>query len=94
MSAWLLIRENPYMAVSDANGKLTVKNVPVGTWTFQFWQERAGYVSQGTQGGKPFEWAKGRIEVEIKPGENALGEIRLPPALFPQAAAVAAEEAK
>jgi plastocyanin len=94
MSAWLLIRDNPYMAASDENGKLTVKNLPVGTWTFQFWQERAGYVSQGTQNGKKLAWPKGRVDVEIKPGANSLGEIRLPPTLFAQAAAAVTEEPK
>jgi hypothetical protein len=77
MSGWLLIKDNPYMAVSDENGKLVIKNLPAGQWTIQFWQEKAGYVSDVTQDGQPTEWRRGRLEVEIKPGENDLGTIKL-----------------
>jgi hypothetical protein len=82
MSGWVVIRELPYMAVSDADGQLVIKNLPVGTWTFQFWHEKAGFVRQVRQDGKTVEWAKGRIEVTIKPGVNPLGEIKLAPAAF------------
>jgi len=82
MSAWLLIRDNPYMASSDANGRLLIKNLPVGKWTIQFWHEKAGYLSQVNQGGKRIEWKNGRLEVDIKPGENKLGPITLEQTVF------------
>lgn len=82
MSAWLLIRDNPYMAVSDAKGKLTIKNLPVGKWTIQFWHEKAGFVSETTQDGKKTEWKRGRLEIEIKPGENDLGAVTLAKTVF------------
>ena len=82
MSAWLLIRDNPYMAVSDGNGKLVIKSLPVGKWTIQFWHEKAGYVSELTQGGKKAEWKRGRLEIEIKPGENNLGAVTLAQTVF------------
>ncbi len=86
MSGWLLIKDNPYMGVSDEDGKLVIKNVPVGTWTFQFWQEKSGYVSELKQDGKSTEWRRGRVEIEVKPGENDLGEIKLAPSLFADSA--------
>ena len=82
MSAWLLVKDNPYMAVSDKNGKLVIKNLPVGQWTIQFWQEKAGYVSEVTQGGKPTVWRRGRLEVKIEPGTNDLGTIKLKDSAF------------
>ena len=82
MSGWLVIKDNPYMAISDASGKLLIKNLPVGKWTFQFWHEKAGFVRQVRQDGKTVEWAKGRVDVTIKPGVNPLGEIKLAPAAF------------
>lgn len=82
MSGWLLIKDNPYMGVSDKDGKLVIKNVPVGTCTFQFWQEKSGYASELRQNGKATEWRRGRVEIEIKPGENDLGEIKRAPSLF------------
>jgi len=82
MSGWLLIKDNPYMGVSDKDGKLVIKNIPVGTWTFQFWQEKSGYVSELKQNGESKEWRRGRVDITIKPGENDLGEIKLAPPLF------------
>jgi plastocyanin len=82
MSGWLVIKDNPYMAVSDANGKLTIRNVPVGNWTFQFWHERAGYISNASQNGKPVEWKRGRVEIAIKAGVNDLGQIKVAAAAF------------
>lgn len=82
MSAWVVIKELPYMGVSDANGKLVIEHVPAGTWTFQFWHEKAGYLRQVQQNGKAVEWSKGRVELTIKPGTNSLGEIKLTPAAF------------
>ena len=34
--------------------------------------------------GKDVEWQRGRVTLEIKPGENDLGEIKLPPGNFRQ----------
>lgn len=82
MSAWLLIRDNPYMAISDDNGKLVIRNLPVGTWSIQFWHEKAGYVSEVAQDGKKTEWKRGRLEIEIKPGANDLGSVTLAQTVF------------
>ena len=32
---YMVIQDHPYGAVSDKDGKLVIKNIPVGTWTFQ-----------------------------------------------------------
>ena len=82
MSGYLVIRESPYMGVSDENGKLVIKNLPVGKWTFQFWHEKAGNVRNVQLNGEATEWPKGRVELTIKSGANALGEIKLAPAAF------------
>lgn len=82
MNGWLVVKEVPYMGVSDADGKLTIKNVPAGKWTFQVWQEKAGYVDDVTVGGKATKWMRGRVEVTIKAGANDLGTVGLKPDLF------------
>lgn len=82
MSGWLLVKDNPYMAVSDKDGKLVIKNLPVGKWTFQFWQEKAGYIDDVSIDGQTAKWERGRLEVEIKPGTNDLGKVTLAPAVF------------
>ncbi len=52
MKGWLVIRDTPYMAVTDADGKFEIKNLPAGEWQFMFWQEQAGYVSNVKIDGK------------------------------------------
>ncbi len=76
MKGYILPRSNPYVAISDADGRLTLKNLPAGTeLEFQAWHERAGYLDQG-------DWTRGRFTLKLKPGSNDLGTIRLAPGLF------------
>ena len=82
MNAYLVIQSHPYMGISDADGKVTIKNLPAGKWTFQMWQEASGYIAAAKQNNKPMTWMRGRVEVTIKPGMNDLGEIKVPLASF------------
>jgi plastocyanin len=83
MKAYIVVKEHPYVGVSDKDGKVTIKNIPAGKWTFQFWQEAAGFVQDVKQDGKTVKWEKGRIEIDIKAGKpNDLGEIKLAPSIF------------
>ena len=78
MGAKLIIREDPYAAVSDKDGKLEIKNLPTGKWTFTVWQEGCGYITSAKQGGKTVEWKKGKVDIDIKKGDNDLLEIKVP----------------
>ena len=82
MSGWILVRELPYFAITDADGNFEIKNLPPGKWTFRLWHERPGYISQLNRDGKDEQVPAGRVTLTIKPGENDLGEIRVPPSLF------------
>jgi plastocyanin len=42
MSAWIVAVDHPYYAVTDADGKYTITDVPAGTYTVEFWQEKLG----------------------------------------------------
>ncbi|QDU74172.1 hypothetical protein Pan97_11770 [Bremerella volcania] len=75
MNAKIVIRESPYMAVSDKNGKFTIENLPVGTHKFQIWHEIPGNIKEVTLGGKVLKDRKGVVEIEVKPGQNDLGDI-------------------
>lgn len=81
-SGWLLVLAHPYMAVTDAQGRFVIKNVPAGKWTFMFWHEKAGYVDEVKCGGKPETWRRGRTEIDIRPGTNTIGTVKLAPQLF------------
>lgn len=82
MSARLVVQDHPYMAVSGDDGKFTIKNLPAGKWTFQFYHEKAGYVQDVTVGGKKESWKRGRVELTIKKGANDLGQIVIPASAF------------
>jgi hypothetical protein len=81
-SGWLLVKEHPYMAVSNADGQFAIPSLPPGKWTFQFWHEQSGYLTEVKFQRKATAWKRGRVEFEIKPGENDLGELLLAPDLF------------
>lgn len=82
MNARVVIRESPYMAVTDKDGKFEIKNLPVGEHTFQVWQEAAGYVSSVVLDGKKTKWSRGRFEHMVNDGDNPLGDIKVEPSIF------------
>jgi len=77
MSAWLLIRPNPYACVSDANGDFQIAHIPPGTWELQFWHEKLGYITEMTIDGVRKSVAKGRMKIEFGTEDEDLGEIVL-----------------
>ncbi len=82
MKGWLLVKDNPFFAVTDKDGKFEIKNVPAGEWTFQFWQEKAGYVDDVVIDGKSKKWKKGRKAIEITEKGTDLGKIEVPAETF------------
>lgn len=64
MKGFVLPRDNPYMAVTDKDGKFEIKNLPAGKLEFQIWHEKAGLMAA-----KP-EWKKGRFEVQVEDGAD------------------------
>ena len=85
MQAKLVVRDSPYMAVTDDEGNFQIENLPVGKWTFQFWHEALGYIRLVNVGGRDADWARGRYEVSIdSEGVSRLGDVTLKMADFPQ----------
>ena len=82
MKAWVVIRPNPYAAVSAADGSFEIKHVPAGEVELQLWHEKAGYLGDMTVGGKPEKIAKGRKKVAVTAAGTDLGDMILPPASF------------
>lgn len=46
MHAWIGVVDNPYFAVTGADGSFTLKNVPPGEYTIEAWQEELGTQEQ------------------------------------------------
>lgn len=76
MTARVVIKDHPYMAVTDAAGNFTIPNLPAGPVTLQFWHEEAGYLDTVTIGRKAQEWKKGRAALNVPDGETLqLGDV-------------------
>jgi plastocyanin len=82
MKGWIVVRNNPYAAVSKADGSFEIADLPAEEVELQFWHEKAGYLGEMTIGGKKESVKKGRMKKAIKAGENDLGEIVLDAGLF------------
>jgi plastocyanin len=82
MGGYLVVRKDPYAAVSDSSGKFTIKDLPAGKeLEFALWEEHPGYLKGATfKGGKAD--TKGRFKIKLKPGENNLGDIKVSGSLF------------
>lgn len=46
MTAYWLVVEHPYAAVTNEKGEFTIKNLPVGEHEFRVWHERCGWVER------------------------------------------------
>ncbi|HEY2840909.1 MAG TPA: hypothetical protein VGJ26_17260 [Pirellulales bacterium] len=79
MKALVVPRDNPYFAVSKADGSFEIKDLPAGKkLDFGVLQEKAGNFKDDKSNG----WTNGRFEVMIKPGDNDLGVIKLNAKVF------------
>lgn len=82
MKANILVRDNPYMAVSGEDGSFEIKNVPAGKQEIIVWHEAKGYL-RDLKVGKEKADRKGQIEVTVPAGgEVDLGVIEVTPALL------------
>jgi hypothetical protein len=82
MSAYILVRENPDMAVSAADGSFEIKNVPAGKHLFGFWHEAKGNL-RDLMVGKAKADRKGQVNLEIPAGKTLdLGDIVITPAVL------------
>jgi plastocyanin len=68
MTSWWMVLDNPYIAVTDANGNYEIKNVPAGTQKYVVWQEAFGFVTPSSG-----------QEITIKPNEANVADFTLDP---------------
>ncbi|MGE0759493.1 MAG: hypothetical protein AB7F89_04540 [Pirellulaceae bacterium] len=71
MSAWLMVCESPYFAVTAADGTFEIKNLPAGVpLEFRVWQEKANFLQQVTVNGEAQKWNRGRFTVTLAKDEQ------------------------
>ncbi len=59
MSSFIVVKANPYFAVTDENGRFKIENVPTGSYKIEAWQEKLG---------------KKTGDVVVKPNEEATAD--------------------
>jgi hypothetical protein len=78
LTGLLVIRDSPYMAVTDSEGRFKIANLPVGDWTFQVWHERSGYVTEVRRGDASESWPSGQFQIHVQlGGQQDLGKIEV-----------------
>jgi plastocyanin len=83
MKGRILVRSNPYFAISGKDGSFEIKNLPAGDLDFIVYHERSGYVQDAELKTGKATWPKGLFKVTIEPGKDTdLGEIKLAAAQF------------
>ncbi|HEV2969139.1 MAG TPA: hypothetical protein VGY55_04055 [Pirellulales bacterium] len=82
LRGFVYVSDDPYFAVSDDDGRFTIKNVPVGQWVFAAWHERASKLDDVSIDSKPAKWNHGRFTLTIRPGVNSLGTVEIPAETF------------
>lgn len=83
MSCYVLLRDNPYMAKTDSNGRFEIRNLPVGEHVFRFWHERIGYVPlPDIPGATKSPKRNGRVTIGIRGRTTKLKDVSLPAKLF------------
>ena len=78
MDGVILVRDNPYVAITDEDGSFQIKNIPEGEWEFQFWHKKGGYLKKIEIEGYKVS-RKGIIDVNIEAGKELdLGQMQVP----------------
>jgi hypothetical protein len=82
MHGFVLVKEDPYMAASQADGTFEIKNVPAGKHEFEFWHEKPGRLKNlKFQGGALNR--QGRAQLNVADGQTLdLGEIKVPASML------------
>ena len=77
MKGWIMVTDHPYAAVTDADGRFRISDLPAGEWSFRFWHERSGNLSSLTLSTTELKLTKGSTNLVIEAGKvNDLGTIQ------------------
>ncbi len=80
MKSFVLVRDNPYMTISGADGSFEISNMPAGELEFVFWHESKGNLKDVALGEAGKTDRKGRAKLEIPAGGTLdLGDIKIAP---------------
>ena len=46
MTAWWVVQEHPYYALTDTDGVFSLEEIPPGTYTLEAWHETLGTITR------------------------------------------------
>lgn len=77
MFAWIVVHDNPYVAVTDDAGRFRIDGIPPGSYTVTMWHE--GFVQKGVdKDGRPvYDELRVAKNVSIPPGGTTMVEFEL-----------------
>jgi len=82
MHGWILVKDDPYMVTSAADGTFEIKNVPAGKREFEFWHEKPGRLKNLKYQGGTLN-RQGRAQLTIADGQTLdVGTIKLPASIL------------
>ena len=71
MKSWMMISDNAYFAVTDADGRFEIKYVPAGVeLEYRVWQEKSKYLQQVAVNGQAQKWSKGKFKLTLSADET------------------------
>jgi hypothetical protein len=83
MNASMIVRPDPYYAVTDAAGEFKIANVPTGVpLEFRVWHAATNFIQKVSLNGQATTWSKGIIKLSLEPGANQTLEVALDGGLF------------
>ena len=79
MSAKVLLLDHPFAAISDEDGEVLIRGLPVGNkLTFRAHHERGTFNNEIFVNGIKDKWRRNNFELTIKTGLNDVGVVELP----------------
>ena len=76
MNAWVMVRDNSYVAVTDESGAFEIPNLPTGVeLEFRVWQEKANFLQDVTVNGESTTWKKGRVVLALDPEDLSQNDL-------------------
>lgn len=77
MVGWLVVKDHPYVAITDEHGRFELQNLPAGEHTLVVWHELPGYVQDVSRNDKTESWNRGKVTVRVSPQATDLGDVRV-----------------
>lgn len=78
MNAWIMVRDDSYLAISKEDGTFQIPNLPAGVeLEFRVWQETFKYVQDVMVNGESQKWSKGRFRITLDPSDATKNQLEV-----------------